>query len=132
MAKLKILIVEDEEDILDLVSYHLEQAGYKTIKAEAGDEALEIIEQTPPDLIVLDIMLPGMTGTEVCKILKQQEETRHIPIVMLTAKGEEIDRVVGFELGADDYVTKPFSPRELVLRIKAILQHMHASEESHD
>ncbi|MFQ5640115.1 MAG: response regulator [bacterium] len=132
MRDLKILIVEDEEDILDLVGYHLEEAGYKTIKAEAGDEALEIVEQTPPDLIVLDIMLPGMMGTELCKILKQQEETRHIPIVLLTAKGEEIDRVVGFELGAEDYVTKPFSPRELVLRIKAILQRMHASEESHD
>jgi two-component system phosphate regulon response regulator PhoB len=132
MPTQKILIVEDEEDILDVVAYHLEQAGFKTVKAKAGDEALEIIEQTPPDLIVLDIMLPGMTGTEVCKTLKQQEETRYIPIVMLTAKGEEIDRVVGFELGADDYVTKPFSPRELVLRIKAILKRVHGSEESHD
>lgn len=104
MSKQKILIVEDEEDILDLAGFHLEQAGYKTIKSKAGDEALKIIERTPPDLIVLDIMLRGMTGTEVCKIVKQQEETRHIPIVMLTAKGEEIDRVVGFESGANGMV----------------------------
>ncbi|MFQ5752545.1 MAG: response regulator [bacterium] len=132
MAKDSILIVEDEEDILELVGYHIEQAGYRIIKSGDGQEALELIQKKLPDMIILDIMLPGMTGKEVCKILKQQEETRHIPIIMLTAKGEEIDRVVGFELGADDYVTKPFSPRELVLRVKAILRRAKHSEERNE
>ncbi|MFQ5708011.1 MAG: response regulator [bacterium] len=126
MSREKILVVEDEQDILDLVSYHLEQADFHTLKVGSGDEALEVAQKTLPDLIILDLMLPGISGTEVCKILKQGQETCHIPIVMLTAKGEEIDRVVGFELGADDYVTKPFSPRELVLRVKAILKRLHA------
>lgn len=129
MPKKTILIVEDEEDILELVEYHLLQAGFDVNTCETGDEALEIIDETLPDLIILDIMLPGMVGTEVCKILKQQEETRRIPIIMLTAKGEEIDRVVGFELGVDDYVTKPFSPRELILRVKAILKRIHDTDE---
>lgn len=132
MAKQKILVVEDEEDILDLVSHHLEQAGYSVSQSTAGDEALEIIEQTPPDLIVLDIMLPGMTGLELCRVLKSREETRDVPVVMLTAKGEEIDRVVGFELGADDYVTKPFSPRELVLRVKAVLKRLHPVDQGQE
>lgn len=132
MATLEILVVEDEEDILDLVSYHLELAGYRVVKVRAGDEALTSIEKKLPDLVVLDLMLPGMMGTEVCRILKQQENSRGIPIIMLTAKGEEIDRVVGFELGADDYVTKPFSPRELVLRVNAILKRVNAPEESNE
>lgn len=122
-----ILVVEDEKDILDLVCYHLEQAGYKTLKASSGNEALEMVAKNRLDLIILDIMLPGQPGTEICRILKQQEETRHIPVIMLTAKGEEIDRVVGFELGADDYVTKPFSPRELVLRVKAIFKRIQTA-----
>lgn len=122
-----ILVVEDERDILDLVCYHLEQGGYKTLRADSGNAALDIAGQDQLDLIILDIMLPGLSGTEVCRMLKQQEETRHIPVIMLTAKGEEIDRVVGFELGADDYVTKPFSPRELVLRVKAIFKRIHSS-----
>ncbi len=126
MPKETILIVEDEDDILELVQHHIEEEGFKTLTSQTGDEALEIIEETPPDLIILDIMLPGMVGTEVCKTLKQQDETRDIPIIMLTAKGEEIDRVVGFELGADDYITKPFSSRELVLRVKAILKRLQA------
>lgn len=120
----KILVVEDEEDILDLVSYHLEQAGFETLKLNSGEKALEVAQKTIPDLIILDIMLPGVQGTEICKLLKQHEETREIPVMMLTARREEIDRVVGFELGADDYVTKPFSPRELVLRVKAILKRI--------
>ncbi|MFQ5769666.1 MAG: response regulator [bacterium] len=132
MPKEKILIVEDEEDILDLVGYHIEQAGYEVLKCGDGHDALELVQQAMPDLIILDLMLPGLTGTEVCKILKQQSDTRHIPIIMLTARGEEIDRVVGFELGADDYVTKPFSPRELVLRVKAILKRVQSSEDSND
>jgi two-component system phosphate regulon response regulator PhoB len=122
-----ILVVEDESDIQELVCYHLEQAGYKTLKCNSGGDALDFAGKNQLDLIILDIMLPGISGTEICKTLKQQEETRHIPVIMLTAKGEEIDRVVGFELGADDYVTKPFSPRELVLRVKAIFKRIHTS-----
>ena len=102
MAKKTILIVEDEIDILELVDFHLQQEGFKTVTVKSGDKALKLIKKSPPDLVVLDIMLPGMIGTEVCKILKQSDETSHIPILILTAKGEEIDRVVGFELGADE------------------------------
>lgn len=130
MSNEKIVVVEDEADILDLVAYHLEQAGYRMHKADAGDKALAVIEQVSPDLIILDLMLPGLSGTEVCKILKQDKKSRHIPIIMLTARSEEIDRVVGFELGADDYVTKPFSPRELVLRVKAILKRVRPADEA--
>ncbi len=132
MAKKTVLLVEDEEDILGLLTYHLEQEGFDILSTKDGAQALEISEEQVPDLIILDIMLPGLVGTEVCKVLKQREETRHIPIIMLTAKGEEIDRVVGFELGADDYVTKPFSPRELILRIKAILKRIHVQAETSD
>lgn len=132
MAKKTILIVEDEEDILELLDFHLQQEGFNTVTTTTGDEALELIDKSPPALVVLDIMLPGMIGTEVCKTLKQDDATRHIPILMLTARGEEIDRVVGFELGADDYVTKPFSPRELVLRVKAILKRMQSVKEKKD
>ncbi|MFQ5604800.1 MAG: response regulator [bacterium] len=129
MAKKKILIVEDEEDILELVSFHFQQDGFDTMHARSGDEALDKVDASLPDLIILDLMLPEKSGTEVCKILKQQNATRNIPIIMLTAKAEEIDRIVGFELGADDYVTKPFSPRELILRAKAILKRLQTSEE---
>ena len=129
MAAKTILIVEDEEDILELVSYHLNHEGFETINCLSGSEAVDSVKKNHPDLIVLDIMLPGLIGTEICKILKSQEDTKHIPIIMLTAKAEEIDRVVGFELGADDYVTKPFSPRELILRIKAILKRINAPED---
>ncbi len=120
--KQTILIVEDEEDIRELLCHHMQQAGFDTVEAASGDDALEAVREKKPDLVVLDLMLPGIDGTEVCRTLKQDEETRDVPILMLTAKAEEIDRVVGFELGADDYVTKPFSPRELVLRVKAILK----------
>jgi two-component system phosphate regulon response regulator PhoB len=130
MAKETILIVEDEEDILELVGYHLQQEGYQTVYARSGDAVLDLVTESPPDLIVLDIMLPGLSGTEVCKILKQNDATRNIPVIILTARSEEIDRVVGFELGADDYVTKPFSPRELVLRVKAILKRLHAAADT--
>ena len=118
----KILIVDDEADILTLLEYNLEKAGFRVISAKDGPEAIEITKREKPGLIILDIMLPSMEGTEVCKILKGMDTTRHIPIIMLTAKGEEVDRIVGFELGADDYITKPFSPRELILRIKAVLK----------
>jgi len=117
-----VLIIEDENDLAELVSFNLEKEGYRTITALDGASGLEAARSQQPDLILLDLMLPGMMGMEVCKILKKSEKTAHIPVIMLTAKGEEIDRVVGFEVGADDYVVKPFSTRELLLRIKAVLR----------
>jgi len=117
-----ILVVEDEADVLDLVAYNLKKAGYRTITARDGVTGLQVARNDSPALIVLDLMLPGLEGTEVCRQLKADVKTTHIPVIMLTAKAEEIDRVVGLELGADDYVTKPFSPRELVLRVKKILE----------
>ncbi len=118
----RVLIVDDDPDILRLVSYNVSQAGFEVITASTGREALEVVQKQPPDLIILDVMLPDVDGMEVCRTLRQQDPSRRIPIIMLTARGDEIDRVVGFELGADDYVTKPFSPRELVLRVKSILR----------
>jgi len=118
----RVLIVDDDPDIVRLVSYNLSHAGYEVQTASTGQKALELVQKQPPDLIVLDVMLPDVDGMEVCRTLRQQLPSRRIPILMLTARGEEIDRVVGFELGADDYVAKPFSPRELVLRIKSILR----------
>ncbi|MBI3815705.1 MAG: response regulator [Nitrospinae bacterium] len=125
----KILIVDDEADILTLLEYNLDKAGFEVISAQDGPEALELAKKKKPDLIILDIMLPSMEGTEVCKIIKKDEATSHIPVIMLTAKGEEIDRIVGFELGAEDYITKPFSPRELILRVKAVLKRLHGKQE---
>ncbi|HZM68890.1 MAG TPA: response regulator transcription factor [Candidatus Cryosericum sp.] len=117
-----ILVVDDERDIVELIRYNLAQAGYRVVTATDGQQALELARRDRPDLVVLDLMLPVMPGTEVARILKQEEKTRAVPIVMLTARGSEVDRIVGFELGADDYVVKPFSPRELVLRVQAILR----------
>ncbi|MFO7761080.1 MAG: response regulator transcription factor [Desulfobia sp.] len=117
-----ILIVEDEADIIKLIDWHLCSEGYSTYIASDGVKGLEIAEKKKPDLILLDLILPGMDGLEVCKSLKRNSKTQEIPVIMLTAKGEEVDRIVGFELGADDYITKPFSPRELILRIRAILR----------
>jgi len=125
----RILIVDDEKDIRELLTFQLQQHGFTTEAAGNGEEALDKVEEKPPDLIILDLMMPKMDGAEVCRALKREERTRRIPIIMLTAKGEEIDRVVGFELGADDYVAKPFSPRELVLRVKAVLKRMTTSAE---
>ncbi len=122
MEEIKILAVDDETDILNLLSYNLKKAGFSVLTAEDGPEALDIAGKECPALIVLDIMLPNMEGTEVLKRLKGEGGTRNIPVIMLTAKGEEIDRIVGLELGADDYITKPFSPRELILRVRAILK----------
>jgi two-component system phosphate regulon response regulator PhoB len=121
----RVLIVDDDPDILRLVTYNLKQAGFETSTADTGRKALETIEKQPPDLVILDVMMPDVDGLEVCRILRGHESSRNIPILMLTARGEEIDRVVGFELGADDYVMKPFSPRELVLRVKSILRRAH-------
>lgn len=125
----KILVVDDEKDLLELVAFNLSNAGYRVMTAANGEQALERAREKTPDLIVLDILLPDLPGLEVCRILKSEDKTRGIPIVFLTAKGEEIDRVVGFELGADDYVTKPFSPRELVLRVKALLKRRRGDGE---
>jgi two-component system phosphate regulon response regulator PhoB len=122
MTKTRILIVEDDADILHLLSYNVQSAGFDVVTAMDGHAALTIARQDSPHLVVLDLMIPGVDGLEVCKELKRNTETRSIPVIMLTAKGEEIDRIVGLELGADDYVVKPFSPRELILRIRAVLR----------
>lgn len=122
MKKECLLIVEDDKDISKLLKYNLEKAGFYCAIAFSGEDALQILDREPLDLVVLDIMLPGMDGLEVCKWMRKSEKNARLPIIMLTAKGEEVDRIVGFELGADDYIVKPFSPRELILRIKAILK----------
>ncbi len=126
----KILVVEDEPDILEMVRYNLDQAGLDVETAEDAERALQSIQETLPDLIILDLMLPGIDGLDMCRQIKQDARTRHIPILMLTARKEEIDRIVGLELGADDYVVKPFSPRELVLRTQAILRRSQGSLQS--
>ena len=118
----KILIVDDEEDILELVAYNLGREGYQTSSAASGEEALKKARSDTPDLIVLDLMLPGIDGLRVMKTLKEDSATREIPTVMLTAKGEEADIVTGLELGADDYISKPFSPRVLLARVRAVLR----------
>lgn len=117
-----ILVIEDEKDLAELIAFNLEKEGHRPLIALDGLVGLEAARKNPPDLILLDLMLPGMPGTEICRILKGNEKTASIPIIMLTAKGEEIDRVVGFEVGADDYMIKPFSTRELMLRVKALLR----------
>lgn len=122
MAKERILVVDDEEDLLKLVSYNLENYGYKVDCVTTGEQALERIRSSLPDLILLDLMLPGIDGLDICRILKNDSRTSHIPIIMVTAKGEEADVVTGLELGADDYVTKPFSPRVLMARVKAVFR----------
>ena len=122
----RILAVDDEPDLLELVEYNLREAGYTVSTAKNGAGALAEVRRARPDLVLLDLMLPDISGTEVCKRLRRDPDTAHIPIVMLTARGQEIDRVVGLELGADDYIVKPFSPRELVLRVGAVLRRMQA------
>ena len=130
MAKEHILVVDDEEDILELVTFNLTREGYHVKGATTGEAALKMTRAESFDLIVLDLMLPGIEGLEVAKLLKNNPKSHHIPIVMLTAKGEEADIVTGLELGADDYITKPFSPRVLVARIRAVIRR--ASEEALD
>src|SRR5262245_19554389 len=119
MDKKSVLVVDDEPDILELVRYNLEKEGFSVETVSSGAEGLERAKTARPDLMVLDLMLPGMSGLEVCRCLKQDSKTRELPIVMLTAKGEESDVVQGLELGADDYVIKPFSPRILIARLRA-------------
>jgi two-component system phosphate regulon response regulator PhoB len=124
-----ILIVEDEDDIARSLEYNLQREGFATVRAGDGRRALEVLRAEPaPDLVLLDLMLPDMSGTEVCRLMRATDRLRHIPVLMLSARGEEIDRVVGFEVGADDYVSKPFSVRELMLRLRAILRRTHPPE----
>jgi two-component system phosphate regulon response regulator PhoB len=125
-----ILIVEDEKDIVDLLEYHLKQSGFSVISDFDGSSTLEQAKKRRPELIILDLMLPALDGKDICRALKANPLTRGIPVLMLTAKAEELDRIVGLELGAEDYVTKPFSPRELVLRVKAILRRKESPQES--
>jgi two-component system, OmpR family, alkaline phosphatase synthesis response regulator PhoP len=120
----KLLVVEDEQDILQLVKHYLEKEGFRVLTAMSGIEALRKVKEEKPDLIVLDLMLPEMDGLEVCKRVRSSPETAMLPIIMLTAKAEESDTIVGLELGADDYVTKPFSPKALVARVKALLRRL--------
>jgi two-component system phosphate regulon response regulator PhoB len=118
----RILVVEDEPDLVQVLDYNLRQAGHDVVSAKRGDQGIALARERRPDVVLLDLMLPDLSGTEVCKVLKENPATRAIPVIMVTARGEEVDRVVGFELGADDYVVKPFSVRELLLRIQAILR----------
>jgi len=127
----KILVIDDDQDIIDLLCFNLERAGIKCISALEGNTGLALAIDEVPDLVVLDIMMPGLSGIEVLKKLKFDQSTSRIPVVMLTAKGEEMDRVIGLELGAEDYVTKPFSVRELLLRIEKILRRGSLEEEGH-
>ena len=125
---LTVLLVEDERDIADLVRYHVEKAGMRLVHAADGGAALRLARAERPDVALLDLMLPGLDGLEVCRQLRGDAATRRLPIIMLTARGEEVDRVVGLELGADDYVVKPFSPRELLARIRAVLRRVERPE----
>jgi len=122
-----VLIVDDEKDLVDLVRYHLEKEGFQCLQASDGLTALRLTQEQRPDLLVLDLMLPGLDGLEICRQLRRDPMTASLPIIMLTAKAAEVDRVVGLEIGADDYLVKPFSPRELVARVKAILRRLKAS-----
>lgn len=125
-----VIIVEDEKDLAELLAFNLEKEGYSTTCVHDGKLGLKRIEAEYPDLILLDLMLPGMPGTEVCKALRKNPNTAHIPVIMITAKGDEIDRVVGFEVGADDYIIKPFSMREVILRIKALMRRFEQGTEA--
>ena len=122
MGNMKILVVDDEPDIVELVTYNLRKEGFDVSSASDGEEALAKIRKEKFDFIILDLMLPGIQGMEICRVLRNDPITRNIPIIMLTAKGEEIDKILGLEMGADDYMTKPFSPRELLTRIKTVMR----------
>lgn len=130
MERKRILVVDDEPDIVELVSYNLKKEGFEVSSAFDGNEALVRIKKADFDFLILDLMLPGVQGMELCRILRNNPATAHIPVIMLTAKGEEVDRIIGLETGADDYMTKPFSVRELVARVRAVLRR--ASERAAD
>jgi two-component system phosphate regulon response regulator PhoB len=129
MSDISVLLVEDERDLLALLKYNLDREGYQVRTAETGEEALRQAREDPPDLILLDLMLPAMDGLEVCRTLRSREATAQVPVIMLTAKGEESDIVRGLEMGADDYITKPFSPRVLLARIAAVLRRAELAED---
>lgn len=129
MDSKKILVVDDEPDIVELVSYNLKKEGFQVSSASDGEEALAKIRKGRFDFLILDLMLPGLQGMELCRILRNDPKTKNLPIVMLTAKGEEVDRILGLEIGADDYITKPFSPRELVARVRAVLRRISEKPE---
>ncbi len=126
----RVLIIEDEKDLAELLAFNLEKEGFDVTCVHDGKLGLERVRADMPDLILLDLMLPGLLGTEVCKALRKDQRTAKIPIIMITAKGDEIDRVVGFEVGADDYIVKPFSMREVVLRVKAVIRRFEHETES--
>jgi two-component system, OmpR family, alkaline phosphatase synthesis response regulator PhoP len=128
----RVAIIEDEKDIVDLVRYNFRKEGYEVASFLRGKEGLEQIRRNPPDLVLLDIMLPDVDGFEICKKLRADDRLKDLPVIFLTAKGEEIDRVLGLEIGADDYVVKPFSPRELVARVRAVLRRRERPTEKHD
>lgn len=132
MSKEKILVVDDEDHIVELISYNLINSGYKVITANNGIDAVKIAREEKPDLMLLDLMLPGLDGFDVCKSIRNDNETKDISVIMLTAKGEELDKILGLELGADDYITKPFSIRELLARVKAVLRRIKSVEESEE
>jgi DNA-binding response OmpR family regulator len=123
-----VLVVDDEPDIVELVRYHLEKAGIECVHAAEGSAALRLVRERRPDAVILDLMLPGLSGLEICRLLRRDPATARVPIIMLTARAEEVDRVVGLEVGADDYVVKPFSPRELVARVGAVLRRARGSD----
>ena len=126
---MRIAVIEDEKDLAGLLAFQLQKEGYKVLTAHDGKSGYELVSSELPDLVLMDIMLPIVSGVEVCKLLKKQKSTQGIPVIMLTAKGEEIDRVIGFEVGADDYVTKPFSMRELLLRIKVAQRRVNREDQ---
>ena len=126
----KILIVDDEKDIADLISYNLEREGFSTTKAFHGDKVLAIIKAQKPDLMILDLMLPGTNGLDICKGLRANPDIAHLPVIMLTAKSDEVDKIIGLEIGADDYMTKPFSVKELIARVRTILRRVQEREKS--
>jgi len=126
----KILVIEDEPDIRKLVQYNLTQEHFNVVEAEDGEQALSLLQREKPNLVILDLMLPGLSGMELCKILRQRSDTSRLPILMLTAKAGETDRIVGLEMGADDYLAKPFSPREMVARVRAILRRAESKPAS--
>ena len=129
MKKGTVLVIDDEKDLIELVTYNLGKEGYDVIAATDGQSGLDVVKKHRPDLVVLDLMMPGLDGLQVCQRLRSDPRTGRIPIIMLTAKATEADRIVGLELGADDYITKPFSPREVVARVKAVLRRSTSQQE---